>query len=345
MSEDKTQAPTQRRLEKAREDGQVAVSRELSMLASLSAGFFTIAVQGGNGSTIIHWFAVSLEQNHFEGMQTWNDALHSVVLAVLPAALAAMGGYAAVTLLQTGFLLHASALLPDLSRLSPLAGLKRMLGPNALVLVVKAFAKLGVLSICFYFALSRVLPSLPLSPFEIPQTLYSQMLQQGWHLLLLIFGGQAAIAGVDLVWERLSHSRKLRMSHQDLRDEHKESEGNPQMKQRLRQLSRARAGRRMMQQIPKAAVIITNPTHFAVALTYDRGAQGAPRVVAKGADEIAARIREAGREHRVPIVANPPLARALYRVDLDTEIPAEHFRAVAEIIAYIWRMRAQALRR
>ena len=220
-----------------------------------------------------------------------------------------------------------------------------MLGPNALVLVIKALAKLGLLGCCFYVALSRVLPSLPLSPFELPQALYKQMLQHGWHMILLIFGGQAAIAGVDLLWERLSHARKLRMSHQELRDEHKESEGNPQMKQRLRQLARARAGRRMMQKIPKATVIITNPTHFAVALAYDRGTQGAPRVVAKGADEVAARIREAGREHRVPIVANPPLARALYRVDLDTEIPAEHFKAVAEIIAYIWRMRTQALRR
>ena len=345
MSDDKTQAPTQRRIEKAREDGQVAVSRELSMLASLSAGIVAIAIQCGNGSAITHWFAVSLEQTSFEGVQTWKAALHSLALGVFPAAGAAAAGYAAVTLLQTGFLLHGSALQPDLSRLSPLAGLKRMLGPNALVLVIKASAKLGLLGCCFYFALTRVMASLPLSPFTPLQSLYKQMLQHGWHLILLILGGQAAIAGVDLVWERLSHTRKLRMSHQDLRDEHKESEGNPQIKQRLRQLARTRASRRMMQKITKASVIITNPTHYAVALTYDRGAQGAPRVVAKGADEIAARIREAGREHRVPIVANPPLARALYRVELDTEIPAEHFRAVAEIIAYIWRMRAQALRR
>ncbi len=345
MSEEKTQAPTQRRIEKARQDGEVAVSRELAMLASLSAGLLTAVIQGGDGSAVTHWFSVSLEQSRFEGVQTWSAALRALMLATLPTALAAIGGYAAATALQTGFLLRGSALQPDLSRLSPLAGLKRMFGPNALVLVVKASAKLALLGGCFYLALERILPSLPLTPFQEPQGLYSHITQQGWRLVLSIFGGQAVIAGADLAWERFSHARKLRMSFQDVRDEHKESEGNPQIKQRLRQLARARNGRRMMKKIPKAAVIITNPTHYAVALTYDRGSQGAPRVVAKGADEVAARIREAGREHRVPIVANPPLARALYRVELDTEIPAEHFKAVAEIIAYIWRMRAQALRR
>ena len=187
------------------------------MLASLSAGILAIEIQGGSGSAVVHWFAVSLEQTRFEGVQTWRSVLGSVEIGVLPAALAALGAYAAMTLLQTGFLLHASALQPDLTRLSPLAGLKRMLGPNALVLVIKAFAKLAVLGGCFYFALARLLPGLQLSPFEVPQALYRQVLQQGWHLLLLIAGGQAAIAAVDLAWERLSHSRKLRMSHQDLR--------------------------------------------------------------------------------------------------------------------------------
>lgn len=344
MSEDKAHAPTERRLQKARDDGQVAVSREFSMLASLSAGTMAIAMQA-DGAAVMHWFAACLQQARFEGMQTWAGVFHSLSIAVLPTALAAASGYAAATLLQTGFLLHASALQPDLSRLSPLAGFKRMFGPQASILVIKAFAKLGLLGFCLFMALRAIMPKLPSAPFELPQTLYRLIMQHGWHLVLLIFGGQAAIAGADLAWERLSHHRKLKMSFQDLRDEHKESEGNPQMKNRLRQLARARAGRRMMQKVPKAAVVITNPTHYAVALTYERGANGAPRVVAKGADEVAARIRELAREHRVPIVANPPLARALYRVDLDTEIPAEHFRAVAEIIAFVWRMRSQAMRR
>jgi flagellar biosynthetic protein FlhB len=143
----------------------------------------------------------------------------------------------------------------------------------------------------------------------------------------------------------MSLARKLRMSRQEQKDEHKESDGNPQVKARLRQLARSRARKRMMTAVPKAAVVITNPTHFAVALAYERGTKGAPRLVAKGADEVAERIREIAREHRVPVVANPPLARALFRIEIDTEIPSEHFKAVAEIIAYVWRMRAKVARR
>ena len=344
MSDEKTQSPTARRLQKARDDGQVAVSRELSMLASLSAGTMVIATQGGGGA-VAHWLAACLQQTRFQGLQTWAACVHSLVLGILPVALASLGGYAAATLLQTGFLLRAAALQPDLSRLSPLAGLKRMFGLQAFVLVVKALAKLGLLATCLYLALRKVLPTLPSATSDMPEKLYRQILAHGWHLLLLLLGAQAVIAGADLLWERVSLNRKLRMSHQDLRDEHKESEGNPQIKHKLRQLARARAGRRMMQKVPKAAVVITNPTHYAVALTYERGAQGAPRLVAKGADDVAAKIRELARDNRVPIVANPPLARALYRVELDTEIPAEHFKAVAEIIAYVWRMRTQAMRR
>jgi flagellar biosynthetic protein FlhB len=344
VSDEKTNAPTPRRLQKAREEGRVAVSRELSMLASLSAGTITVASQD-NGAAVARWLANSLQVTGYQGGAVWISASHSLLHAILPAALAALGGYAAATLLQTGFLLHAAALQPDVSRISPLAGLKRMFGPQAATQVGKALAKLALLGACLALAMHRILPGLPASSFAGPQALYRQIFAQGWLLLLLLLGGQAVIAGADFTWERLRHARQLRMSHQEVRDEHKESEGNPQMKGRLRQLARARAGRRMMQSVPKAAVVITNPTHFAVALTYERGSQGAPKLVAKGADEMAARIRELARDHRVPIVANPPLARALYRVELDTEIPAEHFRAVAEIIAYVWRMRTQALRR
>ena len=132
------------------------------------------------------------------------------------------------------------------------------------------------------------------------------------------------------------------MSRQEIRDEQKETEGDPKIKQRIRQIRLQRARRRMLAAVPKATVVITNPTHYAVALAYDRAKNAAPRVVAKGVDSLAARIREVAEAHRVPLVANPPLARALHRVEVDTEIPAEHFQAVAEIIAYVWRLRGQA---
>ncbi len=141
----------------------------------------------------------------------------------------------------------------------------------------------------------------------------------------------------------LRHAGTLRMSRQEQRDEHRESEGDPAVKGRIRRIRLARARKRMMAAVPKATVIITNPTHYAVALSYDQTNGGAPRIVAKGMDAMAARIREVAQANRVPIVANPPLARALYPLELDREVPTEHFQAVAEIIAYVWRLRRQAL--
>ena len=158
------------------------------------------------------------------------------------------------------------------------------------------------------------------------------------HVILVVLPAQAAIAAVDFLWVSLRHARGLRMSRHDIIEEQKETEGDPRVKARLRQIRMARARRRMLAAVPKATVVITNPTHYAVALVYDRAKHAAPRVVAKGVDTLAARIREVAAENRVPLVANPPLARALYRVEVDADIPAEHFQAVAEIIAYVWRL-------
>jgi flagellar biosynthesis protein FlhB len=146
-----------------------------------------------------------------------------------------------------------------------------------------------------------------------------------------------------VLYVRFRHLRGLRMSRQEVREEHKELEGDPQIKARIKQIRFHRARKRMLAAVPRATVVVTNPTHYAVALAYDRARGGAPRVVAKGVDSMAARIRELAQDNRVPLVANPPLARALYRVELDTEIPAEHYKAVAEIIAYVWRLRGIAV--
>jgi flagellar biosynthetic protein FlhB len=342
--EDKTEEATPKRLEKAREQGQVAVSRELSMLAGLAAGG-TVASAQFDEHGVAHWLASALEVSRYEGAGTWRAAGFAVLTAVAPVAAAGLCGYGAATLLQTNFLLHGTAIQPDLSRISPLSGLKRLFSANAIVQLLKSIAKLTVFGVCLWIGVARVLPALPVALLTPPQALHHTMLHAITSLALMMLGAQAAIAGADLFWERLSLARKLRMSRQEQRDEHKDSEGNPQIKQKLRQLARTRARRRMMKAVPKAAVVVTNPTHYAVALAYERGTKSAPRLVAKGADEVAERIRDIAREHRVPIIANPPLARALFRIEIDTEIPPEHFKAVAEIIAYVWRMRAKAARR
>ena len=147
------------------------------------------------------------------------------------------------------------------------------------------------------------------------------------------------MAGVDILRTHLRFHGSLRMTRQEVRDEARESEGDPHVKSRIRQIRQQRAKRRMMAAVPKATLVVTNPTHYAVALAYARGQGGAPRIVAKGVDEVAARIRAVAKEAGVPLVANPPLARALYPLPLDAEIPAEHFKVVAELIAYVWKLR------
>ncbi len=340
MSGEKTEQASQRRLEKARADGRSPVSRDASMLAGLSAGLVVLAAQA-DSTSVARWLTTALQQTRYEGAQTFSSAGRAVLMAAGPPAAAGLAAFAAATLLQTGFLIHGAALQPDLSRISPLSGIKRVLSPQTLVQLGKSLVKLGVMAACLYTAFRRLVPELLTMPGATPGAILHHAASHARSLVFLLLGAQAVIAGADVAWERLRHMRQLRMSLQELRDEHKESEGNPQIKQRLRQLARSRRRRRMMLAVPKASVVITNPTHYAVALAYERGAQGAPRIVAKGADEVAARIRELAREHRVPIVANPPLARALFRVEIDTEIPAEHFKAVAEVIAFVWRLRTR----
>ena len=340
--EDRTEAATPRRLLKAREEGRAPISREVQTLAGLAAVTLVIALAGGAlAQDVANTLRVFLARAHDPNLVA-GTGLRIAVIAFLRAAapfilaalLAAVGG----VLLQSGFLLHAGALAPQLARLSPSSGLRRLLGPDNLMDAAKSIAKLAITGVAVWQVLRADLPLLRLAPRWEPATLLRHTLPPMLHVLLAVLAVQAVIAVADAVWVRLRHLRQLRMTRQELRDEQKESEGDPKIKARFRQLRLHRARKRMLAAVPKATVVITNPTHYAVALAYDRSRNAAPRVVAKGVDAIAARIRETAQAHRVPLVSNPPLARALYRVELDTEIPAEHYQAVAEIIAYVWRL-------
>ena len=261
-----------------------------------------------------------------------------VILGVLAASIAA-------SLLQTGFLFNLTSLQPDLARLSPARGFKKIFGLNGLVETGKSILKLAVLGFATFHVLSAALPALKGAVFWLPGQLAGRITQLVLQLAMTLLGAQAIIAGADTIWVRYRHAKQLRMSKQEVKDEAKEADGNPQIKQRLRQIRMARARKRMMAAVPQATVVVTNPTHYAIALAYDRTKGGAPRVVAKGVDEVAARIREVAQDNRVPLVANPPLARALYMVELDAEVPAEYFKVVAEIIAYVWRLRGNVAAR
>jgi len=341
MSDDKTEAASDRRLQKAREEGDVALSREFTLLAGLAGGLAALAIQiSAAGAAPLAWFAHALRAPSLNLAVVTTGVLRGTLPCAIAAALAA----SAATLLQTGFLTRAGGLMPDLSRISPARGLKRMVSADTLMQAAKSLAKLAVMGAVFWSVLHRLLPVLPLMAARPPSALAPLLLIQARRLILPLIGAQLVIAGADLAWVRFQHARRLRMSRQDQRDEQKDADGNPQAKQRLRQLARTRGRRRMMAAVAKATVVVTNPTHYAVALYYERGSRAAPQVVGKGADDVAARIRELAEDLHIPVVANPPLARALYRVELDTEIPAEHFKAVAEIVAYVWRLQRPATR-
>lgn len=344
-SEDRTESASARRLQKAREEGDVPVSREVPLFAGLAAGCLTLALQlAGAPDAVLRWLAARLSAPASGAAQALPQAAGDLARAVGPVLLAATAMVVAVGAVQTGFLFRPQALRPDFSRISPARGLRRLISPDTAVQTLKACLKLAVLGAALYAALRRLLPGLAGVLAWPPGGLLRRATGEASRLALWLIGVQALVALGDLAWVRLQHARRLRMSRQEQRDEHKETEGNPLVKHRMRALARGRARRRMMAAVRRAAVVVTNPEHYAVALAYERGSRSAPRVVAKGADELAHRIRAEAREHRIPIVANPPLARALYRVELDAEIPLEHFKAVAEIVAFIWGLRPRPRR-
>jgi flagellar biosynthetic protein FlhB len=228
---------------------------------------------------------------------------------------------------------------PDLSKLSPMKGLKRIFGIEGVINLLKGMFKISAVGLAGFLTLwperSRIASALDMEP----QAMLSLLLALTMKLMVAALVVIAAMAAADYVWQRQRFQARHRMSRQELRDELKQSEGDPQIKGRIRQLRQERSRKRMMAAVPEATVVIMNPTHYAVALRYESGKMGAPVCVAKGVDRIALRIREIAEEHDVPVVENPPLARALYAsVELEGEIPPEHYKAVASVIGYVMRL-------
>ncbi|UPG72654.1 flagellar type III secretion system protein FlhB [Roseomonas gilardii subsp. gilardii] len=339
-AEDRTEAPTPRRLQKAREDGQVAVSREMAGFASLACALLAASLAlPAAGMALLRSLQGLLSRSHAVlPAEALAGLGRDALLAVLPVAGAAALGAVAATLLQTGGLFSAKGLVPQLSRLSPLTGAKRVLGAEGGGQLLRALLKLGLMGLALWWSLDdlvRLRSMLQVSPAHLLAAAGEEM--RGLAMAAVLAFGLLAMG--DYGWEHFRHLRRLRMSREDLKEEHKESEGDPHLKARQRQLRHQASRRRMMAEVPKATVVVTNPTHYAVALAYEKDS-GAPRVVAKGVDAMAARIRDAAREAGVPLVPNPPLARALYKLELGREIPPDHYAAVAEIIAFVWRRRS-----
>ena len=345
-AEDRTLPASEKRRQQAREDGQAPLSREVVTLAGLGAG---AAMLAWGARPLSHGLAGRL-QGMLQDMDAGpaaalRTAAMALLLGVGPVLAATLAAGCAAVLVQTGGLVHGGALMPELARLNPQRGLRRVFGLDGAVETLKSLAKATVLCWAVWQALRGGVPDAAAALSWQPGAMLDHLAAQVQHLMLVVIGCQVAIAAADLAWVRYRFAARMRMSWQDQADEQKEAEGDPRHKAKLRALRRARARRRMMAAVPTATVVITNPTHYAVALAYERGTQAAPRVVAKGMDEVAARIRAIARDNRVPLVANPLLARALHQVEVEAEVPAEHFKAVAEIIAYVWRLRNQVAAR
>lgn len=353
-AEDRTEAPTERRLEQAREAGQLPVSRDLTMLASLGGalvgGVALLPAAAHRLAEACAGLLGTLDQMHVDsaalsGGSALGGQLPAVLLAAallvatvaLPAAACSM----ASVLLQTQFYIGGAPLSFKASRISPAAGLARILSWRHFLDFLKSCGRLGVLSALVWTVLGRGPGQAVALAGEGVDWLLPVARDQVAELARPLLIALVAFAVLDVFLVRFQHGRSVRMTREQVRLEMRDADGDPHVKAKLHRLRVQRSRRRMMAKVKSAAVVITNPTHYAVALAYERGGNAAPRVVAKGADLVAARIREEAAAHGVPVVPNPPLARALFTVELDGEIPAEHYRAVAEVIAFVWRLRTR----
>jgi len=345
----KTEEPTQKRLDDAREKGQVASSREVGHWFALAAGAVAIGAAGpGAAADIAAGLARFLEQPHAIALsidgagRDMGGVVLEVALALLLPVLLFVGAALLGGFVQHGPILSAQPLQPDLERLSLVKGLQRLFSVRSLMEFAKGIAKLAVVgtvaTLVVMPKLPRIVDSVQLGP--------EGTLRLAWELaddvMIAVVAVMAAVAGVDFLFQRLQHWRQLKMTRQEVKDEFKQTEGDPTIKARLRQLRMERARRRMMAAVPTADVVVTNPTHYAVALKYELGQMPAPKVVAKGADRIALRIREIAAENKVPVVENPPLARTLYAaVEVESYVPEAHYKAVAEVIGYVMRLKGK----
>ncbi|MCL2216348.1 MAG: flagellar biosynthesis protein FlhB [Defluviitaleaceae bacterium] len=349
---EKTEKATPKKRKKTRDEGQVAKSQEISTAAMLIFGFFALSLFGmGILNNILgifeNNFQIMSSQEYLENLEQVDIARHmawslgQVILITLPMFIVTIIVGVIINLLQVGWTVTGKPLRPKMSKLNPLKGFKRIFSLQSIVNLVKSLLKLLVVGVVVYFVLIGEIENIPallnMSFNESVSYIGSLIITLGLTIgVLYIF-----IAALDYAYTKWKHERDLRMSKHEVKEEWKQSEGNPLIKGKIRQKMREASMRRMMQSVPQADVVITNPTHFAVALKYDMiGLGGAPVLLAKGVDFAAKRIKDAAREHDIPIVENPPLARAIYDdVEIDQEIPEALYVAVAEIMAYVFKLK------
>ncbi|WP_028626561.1 flagellar biosynthesis protein FlhB [Metapseudomonas resinovorans] len=344
---DKSEEPTGKRLQEARDKGQIARSRELNTLAVTLAGAGGLLASGGGLADML----MKLMQSNFDlpravlmderSMGIWLLMSGKMALdALLPLLITLLVVSIAGPVSLGGWLFSTEALMPKFSRMNPLSGLKRMFSLHALAELLKALAKFVLILLVALAVLSSDRDDLLAIAHEpLDMAILHSVQVVGWSAVWLACG-LILIAAVDVPFQLWDNKQKLMMTKQEVRDEYKDTEGKPEVKSRIRRLQREMAERRMMAAVPQADVVITNPTHFAVALKYDADKGGAPVLLAKGNDFTALKIREIAQESQVMVLESPALARAVYySTELDQEIPAGLYLAVAQVLAYVYQLK------
>ncbi|MFC2588256.1 MAG: flagellar biosynthesis protein FlhB [Campylobacter sp.] len=341
--QEKTEEPTSKKIEDARKDGNVPKSQDIGGFVTLVIGILVLlAMLDFMRDQVVALYTyyqkfIGAEITPSVLYQLAINSLARVLLMILPVCICvAIGGIIAYTM-QFGLIFTTKPITPDIAKINPLKGLKNLFSMKKAIESIKIVAKVtAVFGVAFYFFLQFIK--------ELPKTLFLSMFDQlAWlkEKLIILVGVMLlvllVIGLIDLLIVRFQYFRDLRMSKQEIKDEYKQMEGDPQVKGRIRQLQMRAARRRMIQNVPQADVVITNPTHYAVAVRYDKSKDSAPVILAKGVDFVAMQIRKIAAENGVQIVENPPLARELYKVcEVDSMIPANLFRAVAEVLSFVY---------
>ncbi|MFT5164500.1 MAG: flagellar biosynthetic protein FlhB [Alteromonadaceae bacterium] len=344
--QERTEDPTEKKLADSRKKGQIARSKDLGTAFVLIFSAVALLLKGeelGKGLATIMIRALSLNRDEtydttmmfsiwVEVGKALSDSLPMIFFIILMAAFIGNS-------LLGGFNLSAEAMMPKASKMSPAKGIVRMFGPKAFVELAKSLLKFFAVAGVSYFILSAFFPDiLHLGIETTPFNIISAVKLLAWAFLG-ISTSLLVIAAVDAPYQVYSHNKQLKMSKQEVKDEYKDSEGSPEIKARIRRTQREMSQRRMMAEVPTADVVVTNPTHYSVAIRYDTQKSGAPMLVAKGADEMAFHIRTIAKEHKVPIIESPMLARSLYyTTEIDAEVPEQLFVAVAQVLAYVFQL-------
>ncbi|WP_299817030.1 flagellar biosynthesis protein FlhB [uncultured Roseibium sp.] len=346
---EKTEDPTQKRLKEAHDKGDVPKSQEVSTWFTLAGATLMIAIFAPSAAAWLgdlmkgyleHSYQMPVDGYALRAL--WRDTGQSVALIVgvplLMLVLMAVAG----NLIQHQPLFTAETIKPKLSKISPASGFKRLFSADSLVNFAKGMVKISVVGSVMVAVMWPHRDEADIMIYADPSVILPEARVLILQLLAAILAVMTVVAGADFVYQRNKWFNKQKMSLREVKDEYKQTEGDPLVKGKIRQLRMERSRKRMMASVPLATVVVTNPTHYAVALKYEEGME-APLCLAKGTDAVAFRIREVAKENEIPVIENPPLARALYAtVDIDRDVPEEHYKAVAEVIGFVFRMRRRA---